>query len=237
MISTEHKIVEVYDLRADNRFEIKDKDIFQFCDRGQYILNSELNTIEFTCDSITVEIAGHPIKLPSGAKKRMWKIEKIIEDSFQCKVYDEGMTSIVELKTGDSMPVHLDHGSAANESVGLKTGAGHPTRDISSVLYYNDEQLRRLHSLYKGAYSWDANPRQYLPCIHPFLLILWQYLSQSYCAESKFFPPLYLNVRNNYKLFLGPASLCLVTGSGRFLCQKLIDIQYLDCRLLLLLFQ
>jgi hypothetical protein len=67
------------------------------------------------------------------------KVKKIIEDSFQCKVYDEGMTSIVELKTGDSMPVHLDHGSAANKSVGLKTGAGHPTRDISSVLYYNDD--------------------------------------------------------------------------------------------------
>jgi hypothetical protein len=88
MISAEHKIVEVYDLRADNRFEIKDKDIFQFCDRGQYILNSELNTIEFTCDSITVEIAGHPIKLPSGAKKRMWKIEKIIEDSLFVKVFN-----------------------------------------------------------------------------------------------------------------------------------------------------
>jgi hypothetical protein len=66
------------------------------------------------------------------------KAKKIIEESFKCSVYDEGMTSIVELKTGDSMPVHLDHGSASNENVGLKTGAGNPTRDISSVLYYND---------------------------------------------------------------------------------------------------
>lgn len=66
------------------------------------------------------------------------KAKKIIQDSFECEVYDEGMTSIVELKTGDFMPVHWDHGSSQNKSVGLKTGAGHPTRDISSVLYYND---------------------------------------------------------------------------------------------------
>ena len=91
MISTEHKIVEVYDLRSDNRFEIKDKDIFQFCDIGEFILYEDINTLEFICDSITVEIAGHPIKLPSGAKKRMWEIEKIIEDSLFVKVfnYDE----------------------------------------------------------------------------------------------------------------------------------------------------
>jgi hypothetical protein len=67
------------------------------------------------------------------------KIKNIIESSFNCNVYDEGVSSVVELKTGDSMPVHLDHGSSLNESVGLKTGAGHPTRDISSVLYYNDD--------------------------------------------------------------------------------------------------
>jgi hypothetical protein len=66
------------------------------------------------------------------------KIKNIIESSFNCTVYDEGVTSVVELKTGDSMPVHLDHGSAQNKTVGLKTGAGHPSRDISSVLYYNN---------------------------------------------------------------------------------------------------
>ena len=67
------------------------------------------------------------------------KIKNIIETSFNCSVYDEGLSSVVEMKTGDSMPVHLDHGSAQNEKVGFKTGAGHPSRDISSVLYYNDD--------------------------------------------------------------------------------------------------
>lgn len=66
------------------------------------------------------------------------KAKALIERSFNCEVYDEGMTSVVELKKGDFMPLHLDHGSAQNKSVGLKTGAGHPTRDISSVLYYNN---------------------------------------------------------------------------------------------------
>lgn len=80
---------------------------------------------------------GNP-NLPTLLSKYHDKIKQIIEVSFNCKVHDEGVTSVVEMKTGDSMPVHLDHGSAQNKSVGLKTGAGHPTRDISSVLYYNN---------------------------------------------------------------------------------------------------
>jgi hypothetical protein len=62
---------------------------------------------------------GSPV-LPELLGKYYDKIKGIIETSFNCKVYDEGVTSIVEMKTGDSMPVHLDHGSAQNESVGLK---------------------------------------------------------------------------------------------------------------------
>jgi hypothetical protein len=76
--------------------------------------------------------------LPTLLSKYHDKIKEIIESCFGCKVHDEGLTSVVEMKTGDSMPVHLDHGSAQNKSVGLKTGAGHPTRDLSSVLYYNN---------------------------------------------------------------------------------------------------
>ena len=71
-------------------------------------------------------------------KKNYLKAKAIIEDSFSCKVYEEGMGSVVELKAGDFMPLHFDHGSSENKSVGLKTGAGNPSRDISSVLYYND---------------------------------------------------------------------------------------------------
>jgi hypothetical protein len=77
--------------------------------------------------------------LPNLLEVNYSKIKNIIETSFNCSVYDEGVTSVVEMKTGDSMPVHLDHGASSNQSVGLKTGAGHPTRDISSVLYYNDD--------------------------------------------------------------------------------------------------
>lgn len=77
--------------------------------------------------------------LPELLGKYYNTLKEIIETSFGCKVYDEGVTSVVEMKTGDSMPVHLDHGSAQNQSVGLKTGAGHPSRDLSSVLYYNDD--------------------------------------------------------------------------------------------------
>lgn len=67
------------------------------------------------------------------------KCKDIIEKYFQCLVYDEGINSIVELEEGQSMPVHYDHNSAEKKSVGFKTGAGHPSRDISSVLYYNDD--------------------------------------------------------------------------------------------------
>jgi hypothetical protein len=77
--------------------------------------------------------------LPELLVKYYDPLKEIIETSFGCRVYDEGFASIIEMKTGDSMPVHLDHGSSANASVGLKTGAGHPTRDLSSVLYYNDD--------------------------------------------------------------------------------------------------
>lgn len=66
------------------------------------------------------------------------RVKEFIEKSFQCSVHDEGLSSVVELNVGDFMPLHLDHGSALNKSVGLKTGSGHPTRDISSVLYYNN---------------------------------------------------------------------------------------------------
>lgn len=69
------------------------------------------------------------------------RIKSFIEKSFNCSVYDEGLSSVIELVPGDYMPLHLDHGSALNESVGLKTGSGHPTRDISSVLYYNDNYI------------------------------------------------------------------------------------------------
>jgi hypothetical protein len=69
------------------------------------------------------------------------RMKSYIENSFNCLVYDEGLASVVELNVGDSMPLHLDHGSAMNKSVGLKTGSGHPTRDISCVLYYNDNYV------------------------------------------------------------------------------------------------
>ena len=77
--------------------------------------------------------------LPELLSKYYDTLKNFIETSFECKVHDEGVSSVVEMKAGDSMPVHLDHGSAQNESVGLKTGAGHPSRDLSSVLYYNDD--------------------------------------------------------------------------------------------------
>jgi len=77
--------------------------------------------------------------LPQILSKYYDRLKKIIETSFDCKVHDEGLNSIVEMIVGDSMPVHLDHGSALDQSVGFKTGAGHPSRDISSVLYYNDD--------------------------------------------------------------------------------------------------
>lgn len=69
------------------------------------------------------------------------RMKSIIENSFRCSVYDEGLSSVIELNTGDYMPLHLDHGSALYEPVGLKTGSGHPTRDISSVLYHNDDYI------------------------------------------------------------------------------------------------
>ena len=76
--------------------------------------------------------------LPEILSKYYDRLKKIIENSFDCKVHDEGLTSVIEMTIGDLMPVHLDHGSALNQSVGFKTGAGHPSRDLSSVLYYND---------------------------------------------------------------------------------------------------
>jgi hypothetical protein len=69
------------------------------------------------------------------------RMKNLIEKSFNCILHEEGLSSVTELNVGDSMPLHLDHGSALNKSVGLKTGSGHPTRDISSVLYHNDNYI------------------------------------------------------------------------------------------------
>ena len=77
--------------------------------------------------------------LPNLLSKYHDTLKQVVETSFDCKVYDEALVSVTEMKTGDLMPVHLDHGSAQNKNVGFKTGAGHPTRDLSSVLYYNDD--------------------------------------------------------------------------------------------------
>jgi len=66
------------------------------------------------------------------------RMKSFIEKSFDCIVYEEGLSSVIELTVGDFMSLHLDHGAATNEDVGFKTGSGNPTRDISSVLYYNN---------------------------------------------------------------------------------------------------
>jgi len=67
------------------------------------------------------------------------KAKEKIESSFNVKVFDEDMSSVIEFKKGDFMALHLDHGVASKDFVGYKTGLGNPTRDISSVLYYNDD--------------------------------------------------------------------------------------------------
>ena len=69
------------------------------------------------------------------------RMKNLIQESFNCTLHDEGLSSVIELNVGDSMPLHLDHGAALNENVGLKTGSGHATRDISSVLYHNDNYV------------------------------------------------------------------------------------------------
>jgi hypothetical protein len=104
-----------------------------------------LNTTEVTFDPTGYSPFGvymqnqNNSNLKEVFEKNSLKAKNIIEKSFNCEVYEEGMTSVVELKAGDFMPLHFDHGSSENESVGLKTGAGNPSRDISSVLYYNDD--------------------------------------------------------------------------------------------------
>jgi len=65
--------------------------------------------------------------------------KNLIQDNFNCQVYDEGISDITEMSTGHFLPVHYDHNPALNKNVLTKTGAGHPERNISSVFYYNDD--------------------------------------------------------------------------------------------------
>jgi hypothetical protein len=104
-----------------------------------YLKNTQVEIDEFGYSPFKMYVGSGNSTLPKLLSKYHDVLKKIVQNSFGCKIYDEGLVSVVEMKTGDSMPVHLDHGPAQKQSVGLKTGAGHPSRDLSSVLYYNND--------------------------------------------------------------------------------------------------
>jgi hypothetical protein len=104
-----------------------------------YLRNTPVSFDSSGYSPFGVYLANGDPTLPELLGKYYDRLKKIIETSFNCRVHDEGVNSVIEMIAGDSMPVHVDHGSAQNKSVGFKTGAGHPSRDISSVLYYNDD--------------------------------------------------------------------------------------------------
>lgn len=104
-----------------------------------YLKNTSVSIDESGYSPFGIYSGSNNSVLPDLLSKYYNVIKEIVENSFNCTVYEEGLCSVVEMKTGDSMPVHLDHGPAQNQNVGLKTGNEHPSRDLSSVLYYNND--------------------------------------------------------------------------------------------------
>jgi hypothetical protein len=115
---------------------INQKDLEQII---TYLKNTPVTFDSIGHSPFGMHIASDDHTLPEILSKYYDRLKEIIETSFNCKVYDEGLNSVVEMIVGDSMPVHVDQGTAQNKSVGLKTGFGYPSRDISSVFYYNDD--------------------------------------------------------------------------------------------------
>ena len=115
---------------------INQKDLEQII---TYLKNTPVTFDSIGNSPFGLHIASDDHTLPEILSKYYDRLKEIIETSFNCKVYDEGLNSVVEMIVGDSMPVHVDQGTAQNKSVGLKTGSGYPSRDISSVFYYNDD--------------------------------------------------------------------------------------------------
>ena len=119
-----------------NKNIINQKDLEQII---TYLKNTPVTFDSIGNSPFGLHIASDDHTLPEILSKYYDRLKEIIETSFNCKVYDEGLNGVVEMIVGDSMPVHVDQGTAQNKSVGLKTGSGYPSRDISSVFYYNDD--------------------------------------------------------------------------------------------------
>ena len=82
-----------------------------------------------------------PPHLSEGFQDLYLKIKNEIENFYQASLYDEHFCNVVEYKVGDMLHLHSDDEAQYLDGKLIYeagTSTGHPTRNISSVLYLND---------------------------------------------------------------------------------------------------
>jgi hypothetical protein len=68
-------------------------------------------------------------------------LKKQIEKLYECTLADENVGTLIKYKTGFGLVRHYDSDSANDIGKDRKncTPSGHPSRDISSIMYFTDE--------------------------------------------------------------------------------------------------
>jgi hypothetical protein len=82
-----------------------------------------------------------PPNLYEGFQNLYIKVKNEIEKFYKVCLYDEHFYNIVEYKVGEMLGLHTDDGSKyldGNLIYEAGTSTGHPSRDISTVVYFND---------------------------------------------------------------------------------------------------
>lgn len=106
----------------------------------QYFIKDQ-NEKKIEVSNLFVDLQ-HDQSLFSDAHQVLNKIHLAIENTFKVHVEKELGIGITVLKAGHSMPLHVDKGYGSEEEekeINYKTPSGFPSREISSVFYWNDD--------------------------------------------------------------------------------------------------
>ena len=105
---------------------------------GEQYFIADQNEKKIEVSNLFVDIQ-HDESLFSDTNQVLNKIHLAIESTFKVIVEKEHGIGITVLKAGHSMPLHVDKGYDTGEKgINLKTPSGFPSREISSVFYWND---------------------------------------------------------------------------------------------------
>ena len=147
MSNITYDCIHILDNFIDERSMIGVKEILQFSDRASNVSKAKgeesyraLGFSEGLFDQISkysppsIILKENP-KYPIRAvfDPLMTKTQQTIERLWSREIFPEEFYSILGFKEGDSLKAHHD------DIYNLKTNSGHPKRNVSSVLYLNDE--------------------------------------------------------------------------------------------------